>query len=85
MLTHRDQQIRLALERCNALADEIISLRRECALMFDRQTAHEAELSQAIGGVTVNDRHILDLAAMCGPILKPTTLMGRLRWLVMGH
>ncbi len=83
-MTHRDQQIRLALERCNALADEIISLRRECALMADRQAAHEAELGQAIGGVTVNDTHIMDLAKRCGPLLRPT-LWGRLRALVMGH
>ncbi len=52
--------------------------------MADRQTAHEAELSQAIGGVTVNDRHIMDLAAICWPIMKPTTLWRRLRWLVTG-
>ncbi len=83
-ITARDQQIRLALERCNALADEIIGLRRDLRLCTDRQRAQEAELSQAIGGVTVNDTHIMDLAKMCGPLLRPT-LWGRLRALVTGH
>ncbi len=86
-MTHRDQQIRLALERCNALADEIISLRRDLKLAQDQLAAHEIELDQH----DIEVRHIeRDLVAherlidMVRPYMA-LTLWGRLRALVTGH
>ncbi len=78
-MTHRDQQIRLALERCNALADEIISLRRSVDFLEDRKTAHDLELGLLHHDLMEHDR----LIDRVRPYMA-STLWGRLRALVTG-